>query len=219
MKTVFVEVQKCVGCRHCEIACAVEHSREKALLSFLNDDPQSQPRIKVGAGIDFMTFPNRCRHCDPAPCLQICPTGAIYKDNEFGSVLVREERCISCGMCAMACPFSAITFQKTRTQNRSVSYKCDDCIDLRRNDLRKKDPKTIDSNKEEKQPACVKACKTGALVFGEINATIHKARRDDALDITGYMKGKQSFKMPENIKMFKGIMEKIACLGPMPSSR
>ncbi len=214
MKTVFVEVQKCVGCRHCEIACAVEHSEEKALLSFLNDDPQTQPRIKVGAGIDFMTFPNRCRHCDPAPCLQICPTGAIHRDKEFGSVLVQEDRCISCGMCAMACPFSAITFQKTRTGNRSVSYKCDDCIDLKRMDHGKND-----HDEEEKQPACVEACKTGALVFGEINETIQLARRDDALNITGYLKGKQAFDMPENIKMFKGIMEKIACLGPLPSSR
>ncbi|MBW2010744.1 MAG: 4Fe-4S dicluster domain-containing protein, partial [Deltaproteobacteria bacterium] len=113
MKTVFVDVEKCVGCRHCEIACAIEHSQKKDLMSVLQDTPQPQPRIKVGLGIDFMTFPNRCRHCDPAPCRQICPTGAIYRDEESGSVLVKEDECISCGMCAMVCPFSAITFHKT----------------------------------------------------------------------------------------------------------
>ena len=98
----------------------------------MNDDPQPQPRIRVGLGIDFMKFPNRCRHCDPAPCQQVCPTGAIYKDELLGSVIVNEARCISCGMCAMVCPFNAIAFYRTPVSEKAVSYKCDDCIERRK---------------------------------------------------------------------------------------
>jgi anaerobic carbon-monoxide dehydrogenase iron sulfur subunit len=203
MKTVLVNVEKCVGCRHCEIACAKEHSKNKDLLSILNDDPQPQPRISVGLGIDFMKFPNRCRHCDPAPCHQICPTGAIYKDDEFGSVLVKETSCISCGMCAMVCPFSAITFHRTPATNTFVSYKCDDCIDRQ---------------KDGKEPACVEACKAGALVFGDINEIISGLKKDVVMEITKDIKGIEPSEVPANIRMFQSIKEKIAQLGPMPSS-
>lgn len=203
MKTVFVNVEKCIGCRHCEIACAKEHSKNKDLLSILNDDPPPQPRISVGLGIDFMTFPNRCRHCDPAPCQHICPTGAIYKDEEFGSVLINEINCISCGMCAMVCPFSAITFHKTPSTNNFISYKCDDCIERQKN---------------WEKPACAEACKTGALVFGDINEIISGKKKDVVMEITKDIKGIEPSEVPENIRTFRTIKEKIAQLGPMLSS-
>jgi anaerobic carbon-monoxide dehydrogenase iron sulfur subunit len=203
MKTVFVNAEKCVGCRHCEIACAKEHSTNKDMLSILNDKPQSQPRIKVGLGIDFMKFPNRCRHCDPAPCQQVCPTGAIYKDEILGSVLVNEARCISCGMCAMVCPFNAVSFYGTRDSKNTVSYKCDDCIERRKNG---------------REPACVEACKTGALVFGDVNDIIDGLKKDIVMEITKDIKGLEPSETPANIRIIKGIKEKIAQLGPMPSS-
>ena len=204
MKTVFVDVARCIGCRHCEIACALEHSSNKDLMSVLNDNPQPRPRINVGLGIDFLTFPNRCRHCDPAPCMQTCPTGAIYRNAEYGSVLVNTEKCISCGMCAMVCPFSAISFYTTPQQTgKSVSCKCDDCIDRQNKNIK---------------PACVEACKTGALIFEEINMAISRSRQEVVMKITGDIKGLPSSGEPENISMFKNIKEKIAALGPLPSS-
>jgi len=203
MKTVFVNVAKCIGCRHCEIACAKAHSTLKDMLAVLNDDPRPQPRINVGLGIDFMTFPNRCRHCDPAPCRQVCPTGAIYRDEQLGSIIVDEARCISCGMCAMVCPFSAITFHRSQGRETAVSHKCDDCIDRQ---------------KSGEEPACVEACKTGALVFGEINAVIGGLEKDIVMEITRDVKGMEPTEVPANIRMFQGVKEKIAQLGPMPSS-
>ena len=203
MKTVFVNAEKCTGCRHCEIACAIEHSAHRDLLSILDDDPQPQPRISVGLGIDFMTFPNRCRHCDPAPCHRICPTGAMYRDEEFGSVLVKEDICISCAMCAMVCPFSAIAFYKPPTTNTLVTHKCDDCIDRQ---------------KDGRQPACVEACKTDALIFGEINEIISGSKQDIVIKITKDIKGIESSEVPENIRMFQTIREKIAHFGSMPLS-
>ena len=204
MKTVFVNAEKCIGCRHCEIACAKEHSTHKDMLSILNDDPQPQPRIKVGLGIDFLKFPNRCRHCDPAPCQQVCPTGAIYKDETLGSVIVNEARCISCGMCAMVCPFNAIDFHRTPASEKAVSYKCDDCIERQKNG---------------KEPACVEACKAGALVFGEVNDIIDGLKKDIVVEITKTIKGMEPSEVPANIRMFQDIKGKIAQLGPMPSSK
>ena len=203
MKTVFINMSRCIGCRHCEIACLIEHSAKKDLGSVLNDEPKPLPRIKVGLGIDFSTFPNRCRHCDPAPCRQTCPTGAIFRDIDQGSVLVKEDKCISCGMCAMVCPFSAILFHNTREANNQISYKCDDCIDRRRKEI---------------IPACVDACKTEALVFGEINEIIGSSKQDVVRKITSDIKGVESFGEPKNIVMFKAIMGKIAGLGTFPSS-
>ena len=67
-------------------------------------------------------------------------------------------------------------------------------------------------------PACVDACKTGALLFGDINEIIGRSKQDVVMKITRAIKGVESFGEPENILLFKGIMEKIAGLGPLPSS-
>jgi len=122
----------------------------------------------------------------------------------LGSVIVNEARCISCGMCAMVCPFSAIAFHRTPDAETAVSYKCDDCIDRQ---------------KSGKEPACVEACKAGALVFGEVNDIIDGLKKDIVMEITRNIKGMEPSEIPANIRMFQGVKEKIAQLGPMPSSK
>lgn len=204
MNTVFVKTENCVGCRHCEIACALEHAPDKNLLSLLHGASHSRPRIKVGLGIDFLTFPNRCRHCDPAPCKEICPTGAILREEETGSVLVNENKCISCGMCAMVCPFSVINYYSDLSSGKPPAYKCDDCINRQRKGA---------------IPACVEACKTGALIWGEINDIINEQKGNVIMHITKDYKGIKDEQIPSNIASYKGLLEKIAALGPIPSSK
>lgn len=204
MKTVFVKMENCIGCRHCEIACVVEHTFGKNLLSLVNEESQSQPRIKVGMGIDFMTFPNRCRHCDPAPCKEICPTGAIFREEETGSVLVKESKCISCGMCAMVCSFSTINYYQNLPTGKPSAYKCDDCINRQ---------------KAGAEPACVEACKTGALYWGEINDIINNQKNNIVMKITKDQKGIRDEHIPANVAMYRNILENIAALGPIPSSK
>ena len=110
MKTVFVRQERCVGCRHCEVACAIEHSESKDLLSSIQEKPGSSPRIFVEAIDNYLKFPNRCRHCDPAPvCRSVRPD--LFSDEDTGSVLLTM-KCIGCAVCAMACPFGIIQFQK-----------------------------------------------------------------------------------------------------------
>ncbi|MBW1759404.1 MAG: 4Fe-4S ferredoxin, partial [Deltaproteobacteria bacterium] len=87
---------------------------------------------------------------------------------------------------------------------KPVSYKCDNCLD------RQKDGREL---------ACVEVCKTGALVFGEINEIIGKSKQDIVIKITKDIKGIVPSELPENISMFNSIREKIARLGPMASSK
>jgi carbon-monoxide dehydrogenase iron sulfur subunit len=198
MKTVFVNPEKCIGCRHCEIACAVEHSQTQDVLTSFFEDPIPQPRIHVEAGVNISTFPNKCRHCDPAPCMQACPTGALYRDETTGSVLLHGEKCISCGMCAMVCPFDAVTFHRVWNVKvaREINFKCDNCIDRQmRGEI----------------PACVEACKTGALEFGEINAIVKRGRRDYTLRVTTAAGRVEEVPiLPETVKMWRDMNVKIA---------
>ena len=204
MKVVFADVERCVGCRHCEVACAVEHAEDKSLVSMLNEDPQPQPRIKVGLGVDLMTFPNKCQHCDPAPCIDACPTDAIYHDPEFDSVQVEKDKCISCGMCAMVCPNDAIDYRQVEKDGNKVAYKCDHCLDRL---------------KEGEEPACVEACRTDAMIFAEANDVSDMRQTKLFRNITSQIRGKGSHKeVPENVKAFKKMQEKVAHIGPLPSS-
>ena len=163
MKTVFVNPERCIGCRHCEIACAVEHSQSKSLFQAILEKPKPTSRMHVVPGLHLsISFPNKCRHCDPAPCMSVCPTGAISRDADTGAVVVDGQKCITCAMCAMVCPFDVLTFYPSPEVklDKAVAIKCDHCIDRQQ---------------QGQEPACVQACKTGALVFGDINELVRDA--------------------------------------------
>jgi len=153
MKTVIVRPERCVGCHQCSFQCAVAHSASKTPVGAVYEPILSKPRIRVYLSSGGNNFPNKCRHCEPAPCELACITRAIYRTGEDGVVLINRDRCINCGMCAMACPFSVVRYY-AYIPNREAAHKCDQCIERQG---------------EGKVPACVAACKTGALVFDEVN--------------------------------------------------
>jgi carbon-monoxide dehydrogenase iron sulfur subunit len=160
MKTVFVNPERCIGCRQCEFACAVAHSQSHDPAAAPFETPRPHSRIHVDAGTAYNTsFPNKCRHCDPAPCVEVCPTGAMHRDSDFGVVLADGHKCIACAMCAMVCPFDVITFHTAANgaPPRVVATKCDGCVERVR---------------AAGIPACVDTCKVDALVFGELNELI-----------------------------------------------
>jgi len=156
MKQVVIHPERCVGCMQCMLACAVAHSQARSLFGATQESPRPRPRIHLGAGPWNQGFPNRCRHCDPAPCLAACLPGAIFRDPERGSVLIDPDKCINCASCAMACPFGVLRFHQEHTAppQKVVAVKCDNCDQRRDQGL---------------GPACVEACLTGALTYEEMD--------------------------------------------------
>ena len=151
MKKVLVHPERCVGCMQCMVACAVEHSQTKSVMAAF-ERPRPRSRIHVGAGTANEGFPNRCRHCDPAPCLGACLPGAIYRTREMETVLIDHDKCINCASCAMACPFGVLRFHADymAPPGKAVAVKCDNCVERQR---------------RGEIPACVETCKAGALTF------------------------------------------------------
>ena len=144
-RTIFVDLKKCIGCRFCEIACAVEHSSSKDLFDAINEKARTLPRIKVTTLSDKEFLVTWCRHCVLPLCATVCPVDAI-KTDENGIVHVIEEKCIGCGACSIACPFNAISVNPFK----KVAEKCDLCVDR----IQKGVP-----------PACVEVCPTNAIQF------------------------------------------------------
>ncbi len=165
MRTVFVNPERCIGCLQCEVACATEHSASHDLALAFHETPLPRKRVHVEAGpVSGTSYPNKCRHCDPAPCQQVCPTGAIRRDASGDLVVIDAKRCIGCAMCAVVCPFDVITFHPLAdalTSEVLVAVKCDGCeARVRRGE----------------EPACVESCKVDALVYGEINELVAAGR-------------------------------------------
>jgi carbon-monoxide dehydrogenase iron sulfur subunit len=136
----------------CMAACATAHSRTRQLYSAIRETPLPKPRIHVGVGLYDEGFPNRCRHCNPAPCMLACLPGAIYRDCRTETVLIDPDRCINCASCAMACPFGVIRYHEDSSAppKKAVAIKCDNCMERQQQGL---------------VPACVEVCKSGALTF------------------------------------------------------
>lgn len=194
MLTVFVNPERCIGCLQCEFACAVEHSttQQAALAPF--ELPTPRRRIHVEAGPRPSTaFPNKCRHCDPAPCQQVCPTGAIRRDAQHEVVLIDEAKCIACAMCAMVCPFDVITYHPLANgaAGRTVAVKCDGCIERLR---------------AGRIPACVESCKVDALIFGELNEIVAAGRqRETAAVLAATTMAEPIQPMPETVVAWRDL--------------
>lgn len=193
MKTVFVNPELCIGCRQCEFACAVEHSASHDPVAAVFEDPKPRARIHVAPGaVMFSSFPVKCRHCNPAPCLQACPAGAIGRDELQDLVQIDPGKCIACAMCAMVCPFDAITFhpQSDGMLARLVAVKCDGCADR------------LDRGEE---PACSEVCKVDALVFGDLNELVKAGRAREAATVLAAadMMGASDARTPDNVSAWR----------------
>ena len=96
-----------------------------------------------------------CLHCEEPDCVTVCPTGASYKRAEDGIVLVNPDTCIGCKLCSWACPYGAREYD----YGHGVMKKCTLCVDRIYNDH---------IAAEDRIPACVRACPTGARHFGDL---------------------------------------------------
>jgi len=151
---MFIDLDRCTGCNACVVVCKQEHdlpprsdavpgSKGLAYVQLLDLGPEGDyPHLS------FYHVPVLCMHCSDPPCIEACPTDAIYK-REDGLVLINEEACTGCGACPPVCPYDALNMDR----DQGTAKKCTLCVHL------------ID---QDQQPACAQACNSGAMIFGNL---------------------------------------------------
>jgi len=171
-KAIMVDIEKCLACRSCEIACALAHSRSGILGEALTEQPMPQRRVSVVPAGEF-AVPIQCRHCEDAPCIKVCPSQAIHRHGPEDPVLIRTDLCIGCKLCLMVCPFGVIELSR----DGKAVVKCDLCIKRTR---------------EGEPPACVESCPTRALQFGDTTEWTKQRRDIAAKAAVAQLKGRDS---------------------------
>ncbi len=163
-----IDLDICVGCHACAVQCK-EWNTSGHSAPLTDEDPygsepsgiwfnrvHSYETTPEGGGPGrTVHFPKSCLHCDDAPCVTVCPTGASYKREEDGIVLVNPDACIGCKLCSWACPYGAREFD----EDDGVMKKCTLCIDRIYNENLPEDARV---------PACVSTCPSGARHFGDL---------------------------------------------------
>jgi len=147
-KMLVVNAERCTGCRLCEVVCSVKHTG-------VSNPTRARIRIVKWEREGFY-LPIKCQHCEDAPCLAICPRGALFRDPELNTVRINRDLCIGCKMCVMACPFGAMGFD---AEARKV-FKCDLC---------------------HGDPQCVRFCYVKAVDYVEATKISYPKLREAAL--------------------------------------
>jgi len=177
----FTDTSLCIGCKACEVACKEWNGVPEDGLSWSGRSHDNsgglgadtwrhvafveQP-VRVGAhqpnfqretdGFRWLMASDVCKHCTHAACLDVCPTGAIFR-TEFGTVVVQQDVCNGCGYCVPACPYGVLD----KREDDGRVFKCTLCYDRLQ---------------VGQEPACAKACPTNSIQFGELD--VLRARAD-----------------------------------------
>ena len=146
---IVVYADRCVGCKTCEIACAVAHSKSGDVIGAAVEDPRPKTRVQVQKGED-LNVPLHCRQCAKAQCIEICPADALVRESAETPITVDHEACKKCRFCTLACPYGMVRMD----EEGKMILKCDQCYArVQTGEL----------------PACVEACPTGALAYGALD--------------------------------------------------
>lgn len=149
MKRIYIDKDKCEGCLGCTIACMAEHNPAGTSVYDLHLSDKSNAMLNnVLPDAKAKPVPVFCRHCDDPACVRACMSGAMTKDPVSERVEYDADKCASCYMCLMSCPFGVL---KVDLATRTVVQKCDYCGD-------------------RDCPRCVEECPTGAIEFKEVDA-------------------------------------------------
>jgi len=114
-KVLFVDPEKCTGCKVCELICSLHHENEinpmKSRIHCMSWEDE---------GIDV---PMVCQQCEVPMCEAVCPAKATYRDPQTGAMLINEDVCLGCRMCILACPFGGPSVNPDTRK----TIKCDLC--------------------------------------------------------------------------------------------
>jgi len=152
--SILVDIDRCIGCYACEVACKQEHDLQGGYswIKVVDVGP-----VEIGGKLKRDFVPTLCLHCGDPNCKNVCPSEAVTK-NSHGIVLINEELCTGCKLCLTACPVLALKYNP----EKEVAEKCTLCSHRVHEGL---------------EPACVRGCPTEALYFGETNEIINKMRK------------------------------------------
>ena len=171
----FTDTSVCIGCKACEVACKEWNNlpadnigltgnsfdNTGALsanswrhVAFIEQDVRATGK-KPGQG-GWLMMSDVCKHCHNPPCLEACPTGALFK-TEFDTVVIQQDICNGCGYCIPACPFGVVELNPLDGK----AHKCTLCYDRLKGGM---------------EPACAKACPTESIQFGELSELHDRAR-------------------------------------------
>lgn len=186
---ILFDSSKCTACKGCQVACKCWNNlpsptEKNACVSQFTGTYQNPPDINNetrliitfneqeaetgNKGIKWAFGRRACQHCSNAGCVSVCPTGAIYRDEETGMVTTDESKCIGCQRCSSACPYSVPQYHGPK----GTINKCTGCIDRIENGM---------------EPACVATCQPNALQFGERDEMLKIAKaRVEWLHEKGY---------------------------------
>ena len=153
-KVIVVDLAKCYACLSCVVECAYSKASTAEPIS---SQILSQSRIQIEP-VDKYAVPIVCRHCEDAPCMLVCPTSAIHREDKDSPVLVDDELCIGCKACILACPFGMIRLNF----EGKLAQKCDLCIDT------------------DEGPICVRSCPSGALQLKSLDEVRAEALKKTA---------------------------------------
>jgi Fe-S-cluster-containing dehydrogenase component len=169
-----IDVDRCTGCEACSVACRQWHEQDE-----LRNARRSGRRAVLAADVwpmrvrqfearrhpqlpdarsQLLNLPMTCMQCSDAACVRACPTGALFARGSDGIVLLDQDACTGCGMCASACPYGACELDT----NTGKMHKCAMCVSGA-GQKHEPDPTSV------ADPACAKVCPTGAIVFGDLD--------------------------------------------------
>ena len=178
--------RKCIGCKACEIACAVAHLDISVATAGAVQAP-FLPRLSL-VRTPQVTMPIQCRQCDDAPCANVCPVDAIT--HQGNKIIINTDVCIGCKTCMIACPLGAMDMvpdceagipvyqehviaqadENIVEKERIIAHKCDLCAERKGG------------------PACVEICPASAFVVVEpalMKKTLQNRRSSAVAEITG----------------------------------
>jgi formate dehydrogenase iron-sulfur subunit len=168
----FTDTTVCIGCKACEVACKQWNQLPADGFnwtgnSYDNTVALSDTTWRHVAFIEqfdaeshvgrWLMMSDVCKHCQHAPCVEVCPTGALIY-NEFGDVYVQQDVCNGCANCVVGCPFGVIA----RNHEDGRAHKCTLCYDRQKDGL---------------VPACAKACPTESIKFGKVSELREVAKK------------------------------------------
>ena len=202
-----IDIGACIGCRTCMWACKEENNTPDTISPLwievfqldsetdLTGHP-SYDELRKGATTSYTQSPQdgkwympvACFHCDNAPCVKVCPTGATYKAKD-GLVLMDYEKCIGCRLCVVACPYSSRRFNWHKPSGYGENI--NDLVPKRPMGVAEKCTLCVHRTRRGKLPRCVEVCPVQARHFGDLN--------DPNSEISQILKQNMSFRLLEEM--------------------